>query len=145
VRSQRAIVATLSDATLFWRTIETYCKQLENSGLSNAVYDYQGELTPEELIKEYSSQEFIVLFVKNLAQWVALNNVCQEYLVAAKNTYNTVGDNIIASPSIAQAKAQTPILAKRIFDSIDKQTKALELTAKQDKRWGNHITVLNAK
>ncbi len=145
IRALCAIVATLSDATLFWRTIETYCKQLENSGFSNAVHDYQGELSPEELIKEYSSQEFIVLFVKNLAQWVALNSVCREYLEAAKHTYNTVEDNIIKSPSIAEAKAQTPVLAKRIFDSIDKQTKALEVTAKQDKRWGNHITLLNAK
>ncbi|MCX5965155.1 MAG: hypothetical protein NT070_19120 [Cyanobacteria bacterium] len=145
IRSLSAIVATLTDATLFWRSIETYCRQLESSKFSNAVHDYQGELSPEELIKEYSSPEFIVLFVKNLSQWVALDSVCREYLVGAKNTYNKVGANIVASPSIDQAKVQTPILAKRIFDSLDKQTKTVEAAAEKDKRWGNHITVVSAR
>jgi len=145
VRALSAIVATLSDATMFWRSIETYCKQLENSSVSNAVQNYQGELSPEELIKEYTSPDFIVLFVKNLSQWVALDNVCREYLASAKNTYNQVGTNIKASPSIAQAKEQTPVLAKHIFDSIDKQTKTLEAAMEKDQRWGNHLTILNAK
>ncbi|MTJ09454.1 MULTISPECIES: hypothetical protein [unclassified Anabaena] len=145
IRALSAIVSTLTDATLFWRSIETYCRQLESSDLSNTVQDYQGELSPEELIKEYSSPEFMVLFVKNLSQWVALDSVCREYLVGAKNTYNKVGANIVASPSIDQAKEQTPILAKRIFDSLDKQVKTVEAAAVKDKRWGNYITVLNAR
>lgn len=145
VRALSAIVAALADATMFWRSIETYCKQLESSSFSNAVHDYQGELSKEELIKEYSSQDFIVLFVKNLSQWVALDSVCREYLSAAKNTYNKVSANIVASPSIAQAKEQTPMLAKQIFDSIDKQTRALETTMEKDKRWGRYITIVNGK
>ncbi|MEB3177875.1 MAG: hypothetical protein VKL59_02370 [Nostocaceae cyanobacterium] len=145
VRALSAIVSALADATLFWRSIETYCKQLESSSFSNAVHDYQGELTQAELLKQYSSPDFIVLFLKNLSQWVALDNVCREYLVAAKNTYDKVGANIIASPSIATAKTQTPVLAKQIFDSIDKQTKALEAAMVQEQRWGRYITIMNAR
>lgn len=144
IRALSAIVATLTDATLFWRSIETYCRQLESSQFSDAVHDYQ-QLSAEKLIEEYSSPGFIVLFVKNLSQWVALDSVCQEYLVGAKNTYNKVGANIAASPSIAQAKVQTPLLAKRIFDSLDKQIKTVEAAAEQDKRWGNYLTVVSAR
>ncbi|MEA5557101.1 hypothetical protein [Nodularia spumigena] len=145
VRALSAIGSTLSEATLFWRTIQTYCEQLEKSSFSNAVNDYQGNLSPEELIAEYSSPEFIVLFVKNLSQWVALDNVCREYLVGAKNTHNKVSANITASPSILTAKEQTPRLAKQIFDSIEQQKKALEQAAEKDRRWGNYVTMLNAK
>jgi FtsZ-binding cell division protein ZapB len=144
-RALAAIVSTLSEATLFWRSIQTYCEQLEKSSFSNAVHDYQGEFTPEELIEQYSSPEFIVMFVKNLSQWVALDNVCQEYYVAARNTYNKVSANIAASPSIFTAKEQTPRLAKQIFDSLDQQKKALEEAAEKDRRWGNYLTILNAK
>jgi len=145
VRALSAIVASLADATLFWRSIETYCKQLENSSFSNAIQDYQGNLSPVELIKEYTIQGFIVLFIKNLCQWVALNSVCKQYHVAANNTYNKVSTNIQASPSIAQAKQQTPVLAKAIFDSIEQQKKALDAAMEKDKRWGSYITIVNAK
>ncbi|QIR36559.1 hypothetical protein HCG51_07200 [Tolypothrix sp. PCC 7910] len=145
IRALSAIVSTLTDATLFWRSIETYCRQLESSSFSNAVHDYQGEFSPEELIQQYSSQEFMLLFVKTLSQWVALDSVCREYLVAAKNTYNKVSNNIMASPSIAKAKEQTPVLAKQIFDAIDKQTQALEVADEKDKRWGNYVAIFNGK
>ncbi|MCV3216444.1 hypothetical protein OGM63_23510 [Plectonema radiosum NIES-515] len=145
VRALSAIVVTLFDATMFWRSIERYCEQVQSSSFSNAIHDYQVFLSPEERIKEYSSPDFMVIFVRNLSQWVALESVCQEYRKGAKNTYEKVLTNISASPSIDKAKAQTPLLAKQIFDSIDQQTRALKAAMEQDKRWGRYIRIVNAR
>jgi hypothetical protein len=143
-RGISGIIAALADATIFWKTIETYCTELEKSGFSNAVSDYQGNLSPEELMREYTSKEFILIFVKNLSQWVALNSVCQQYRTGAQNTYHKIANNIQASPSIEQAKSQTPILAKRILAVLDKQISALQSQVEKDRRWGNYLNVVNA-
>lgn len=86
VRALSAIVATLFDATMFWRSIEIYCEKAQSSDLSNAVDDYQLFLSPEERIEEYSSPEFMVIFVRNLSQWIALYSVCKEYKKGVNKT-----------------------------------------------------------
>jgi hypothetical protein len=95
-------------------------------------------------MREYTSKEFILIFVKNLSQWVALNSVCQQYRTGAQNTYHKIANNIQASPSIEQAKSQTPILAKRILAVLDKQISALQSQVEKDRRWGNYLNVVNA-
>lgn len=145
VRAISIIVTTLTDATLFWRSIERYCKQLEQSKLSNQIQALQGELSAAEMIEEYTSKSFMALFVTSLSQWVALDSVCREYLMAAKNTYNKVSSNIASSPSIATAKAQTPSLAQRIFNSIEQEKKALKEREQKNQRWGDFLTILDTK
>lgn len=142
-RAISAMIAALADTTIFWRTIATYCSELEKSGFSNTVTDYQDYLSPEKLMKEYSSKEFILLFVKNLSQWLALQSISREYGLSAQNTYKKIASNIEASPSIAEAKSITPILAQRILSIIDKQISALESQMEKDRRWGNYLNVVN--
>ena len=126
-------------------TIEIYCKQLENSNFSETVNDYQNGLSREELNKEYSSPEFIALFVRSLSQWVALDNVCREYLVGAENASTKIQENIKASPSNIRAKEQTPILAKQIFESIDQQKKILKARLESDKKWEKYVNIFSNK
>lgn len=143
-RGISGIIAALADATIFWRTIAAYCSELEKSGFSNAVIDYEDNLSPEELTKEYSSKEFMLLFVKNLSQWVALQSISREYGISAQNTYKKIASNIEASPSIEQAKSLTPVLAQRILPILDKQISALQSQMEKDRRWGNYLNVVNA-
>lgn len=143
-RAISAMIAALADTTIFWRTIAGYCSELEKSGFSNTVIDYEDNLSPEELTKEYSSKEFILLFVKNLSQWVALQSISREYGLSAQNTYKKIASNIEASPSIAEAKSITPILAQRILPILDKQISAIQSQMEKDRRWGNYLNVVNA-
>ncbi|XWK86700.1 MAG: hypothetical protein U7127_21215 [Phormidium sp.] len=118
------IAATLSDTTIFWRSIERYCKQPEKSKLLlNQFNALQGKFSAAKKVEKYTSNRFMVLFVTSLSQWVAFDSVCREYLTAAKNTYNKISTNIAASPSIQIAKARTPSLAQQIFDSIEQHKK----------------------
>jgi hypothetical protein len=121
------IAATLSDTTIFWRSIERYCKQPEKSKLLlNQFNALQGKFSVAKKVEKYTSHRFMVLFVTSLSQWVAFDSVGRDYLIAAKNTYNKISTNIVASPSIQIAKARTSSLAQQIFDSIEQQKKALK-------------------
>lgn len=122
------IVVSLNQASLFWRSMEQYCKRLQKSEFLNEVQDIQ-QLDKTERINCYSAPEFMQSAVTNLSRWAALNSVCKEYLKAVNDTYKQVGENIKAAPSIKEAQAQAPLLAKKILASVRKDMEILDVKA----------------
>ncbi|MFB2934302.1 hypothetical protein ACE1B6_03410 [Aerosakkonemataceae cyanobacterium BLCC-F154] len=146
VRALSIIVAALKRTTLFWRSIQIYCEQLENSGFASSFEDIQkNSLSEQQIIEEYTNDKFMLLFVKNLSEWVALNTVSHEYKIAAKNTYDKISSNIASAPSIETAKRQTPVLAQQLFDSYEKQEKALAAAAQKEQKWGSFLAMVEAR
>lgn len=124
------IVVSLNQASLFWRSMEQYCKRLQKSEFLNEVQDLQEE-DKEERIKAYSEPEFMQTAVTNLSRWVALNSVCQQYLKAVNDTYKQVGENIKSAPSIEQAQKQAPLLAKKVLASVRKEMEVIDIEAQE--------------
>jgi|SRR5919199_2028412 chromosome segregation ATPase len=119
------IVVSLNQASLFWRSMEEYCKRLQKSEFLDEVKLLQN-IDKTERIGYYSEPEFMQSAVTNLCRWVALNNVCQQYVKAVNDTYKQVGDNIKAAPSIKEAQAQAPLLAKKILVSVRKEMQIID-------------------
>ncbi|MFN6463705.1 MAG: hypothetical protein RMZ41_018085 [Nostoc sp. DedVER02] len=130
VKALSQIVVSLNQAALFWRSMETFCKGLAKSQLLTDVKDIQDIQSKEDRIKEYLEPTFIQGAVTNLSRWVALNSVCKEYLKAVNDTYKQVGENIKAAPSIKEAQAQAPLLAKKVLESVRKEIEILDVEAK---------------
>jgi hypothetical protein len=86
----------------------------------------QSAFTLEERKDYYSSVDFLKGALGNLAQWIALNNVCVQYLQAVNEVYSKVNKNVGNPPSDDKAAAQVNQLAIALLDSAKKELAAAE-------------------
>lgn len=129
VRSLKQIVTALATAALFWRSMEQYCQNLSKSKLVEEIDDYK-DMEINERLEEYSDPAFMYTLVLYLGHWVALNEVCKDYLTAVNEAYVQVTNNINSAPSVEQAWNDAPKLAKNIFDSVQNQIIEIDTTTK---------------
>ncbi len=132
------VVAALSETSLFWRNMANYCT--ETLGSPNFKEDLEliaSSFSLEERKDYYSSEEFLKDALVNIAQWVALNNVCEQYLNAVSEVRVKVNTNVGNPLSDDQAAAQVAGLAKAVLESaknqmvdIDAEMESFELQIK---------------
>jgi hypothetical protein len=144
VKALSNVVASLSDAELFWFSIKIYCKQLKESVSANSVHNYQAlNLTESQRFQRYTSVNFTREFVTSMAEWVALDKICFEYLVGiessneckgAKGNYAKVVNYIKMPPSLKTSKSITLSLANKILERTDKEIQELEVIQSRHSR-----------
>lgn len=121
------VVTILLDASLFWGSMQQYCKDLSKSKMTEMIADVQ-DLSQEKRLKEYTAEDFMFTSVSYIARWKALNIVCQEYIKAVMNTRAKVLVNIEKSPSLAESRSLAPRLA------VELNAKTLGLLQKAEER-----------
>jgi hypothetical protein len=121
------VVAALKNTELFWRNMANYCQNnLNNPAFVEDLAFMQSAFTLEERKDYYSSVDFLKGALGNLAQWIALNNVCVQYLQAVNEVYSKVNKNVGNPPSDDKAAAQVNQLAIALLDSAKKELAAAE-------------------
>jgi len=127
IEALSGVVAALSQTTLFWRNMANYCKEtLGSTRFAEDLGLIQREFTLEERKDYYSSEDFLKGALANIAQWVALNNVCEQYLKAVEEVYKKVNKNVGNPPSDDQAAAQVASLAQAVLKSAQNQVVAMD-------------------
>lgn len=116
------IVVALSQETLFWNSMKSYCDNLAK--FKNL--QPQSSLSSEKKIEIYSGKPFMNLYLRSLSQWMAIYGISSESLEAARIMEKQVSANIVASPSIENSRKLTPVLAQKLLGSINMQMTALE-------------------
>ena len=128
IQALKKVVTALANAALFWRSMEDFCKRLSTPELANLIKDLE-ELEPDDRVEGYKTDpEFMQTAVVYLAKWVALKEVCDEYVVATIRAREIVEGNIKAAPRIDEAKQQAPRLAAELLDTVQQQ-QALNVAA----------------
>lgn len=127
IQALQGVVAALSQTTLFWRNMANYCKNtLGSTGFVEDLEFIQRSFTTTERQDYYSSEDFISKALTNIAQWVALNSVCDQYLIAVNKVYGKVNKNHGNPPSDAQAEAQVAGLAQAVLKSAQNEAAAVD-------------------
>jgi len=127
IQALSGVVAALSQTTLFWRNMASYCKNtLANPNFVEDLVFIQNSFTLQERQDYYSTEEFIQKAVGNIAQWVALNNVCDRYMVAVTEVYGKVNKNHGNPLSDDQAAANVGKLAQSVLASSQNEQAAVE-------------------
>lgn len=116
------MVVALKEEALFWNSMKSYCDNLAK--FKNL--QPQPSLSSEKKIEIYSGKPFMNLYLRSLSQWMAIYGISSESLEAARIMEKQVSANIVASPSIENAKKLTPVLAQKLLGSINMQMEALE-------------------
>jgi len=142
IQALQGVVAALSQTTLFWRNMANYCKN--TLGKPDFVEDLefmQSSFTITERQDYYSSEDFIEKAVTNIAQWVALNSVCDKYLTAVTEVYGKVNKNHGKPPTDDQAAAQVNGLAQAVLKSAQNEAAAVDAEIQSFKLQMQTITV----
>ena len=127
IEALSGVVAALSQTTLFWRNMANYCKEtLGSTSFTEDLAFIQSTFTLEERKDHYSSEDFLKGALVNIAQWVALNNVCDQYLTAVNEVYGKVNKNVGKPPSDDQAAAQVAGLAQAVLKSAQNEAAAVD-------------------
>ncbi|MCV3216442.1 hypothetical protein OGM63_23500 [Plectonema radiosum NIES-515] len=126
IRALHGVVAALTETSLFWRNMANYCKEkLANTDLVENI-ELIKKYSVETRKEYYSSEDFISQALINVAQWVALNNVCVAYIQEVNKVYTKVSDNHKEAPSDEQAADQVAKLADKVFKSANDQKGVME-------------------
>ncbi len=136
VKALSNLLASLSDAELFWFSIKIYCQKLKDSSVANSVHNYQQlNISDSQRLQRYTNVRFMRQFVTSMAEWAALDKICFDYLVGVesgnerkgvKETYKKVINYIKMPPSIQKSKSITLSLAQKILERTGQEIQELE-------------------
>jgi hypothetical protein len=85
VGCMRIVKVYLSDIELFWKNVAKFCGRLIE-GVMNIRDDVKNIEGVEDYTEFFTDSDFVILYLLNLANWVALNTVSIEYLEAFNRT-----------------------------------------------------------
>lgn len=117
------IIATLTNASLFWEQMAAYCNRMATQGFQEtiqALTDPDNGLTPAERLEEYRTPSFMEEYLGYVVQWVAVNGLSGAYVVSAGLAQKKAGEYLNQNPTIEQAIKKAPELAKNLSILIDK-------------------------
>ncbi len=107
------IVSALQATAIFWRGIESGCKNLADSSLISVVEALQ-PLDSEDQNEIYLENSFMLQMLSYMSTWVALNIISHEYAAACLEAGKTVRYNV-SHPKFGKDAYET---AKSLADSI---------------------------
>ncbi len=117
------IIATLTNASLFWDQMSSFCKKMTEQGFQQDIKDLiapDSGLSEEERIAQYKSFQFMRKFLGYMCQWVAINGLSGEYLVTAGQAQKKAVEYLKQSPTIEEALKKAPELAKNMEIMLNK-------------------------
>lgn len=126
----KQIAVTLSNAALFWSSVERFCRKLAQSKLTEDIKDL-ADFTPEERLDEYRSPEFVLTLISYLCSWVALADVCDKYLDAARQSREQIQANIMRGYLPEESWKLAVEQAHELLDSVNAQ---IEVSDQNQKR-----------
>ncbi len=111
------IIGTLTNASLFWDQMSAYCNRMASQGFQQDIKDLAAPdsgLSPEERISEYRDPYFMKQLLFYMCQWVAVNGLSGEYVIAANEAQKKAVEYLGQSPTIEEAIKRAPELAKNL-------------------------------
>lgn len=133
------IIGTLTNASLFWNQMADYCSRMSSSGFQqniNDLTDPSNGLTIVERLEEYKDFSFMKQFLLYICQWVAVNGISGDYVIAATTAQKKAVEYLSKSPTIEEATRLAPILAENLKNIVEKnlqESRAVSLDLEQQK------------
>lgn len=123
----------MMSAALFWRQMQSHCEALAKGDVRRKV-ETAMKLPEEKRLKVWTSKGFKVSAVQFYSKWVALDDVCEVYMLQIKETRQDLYSYLTENPTIEEAKKNVRELADTFAADLkaaheklaEKEKKALE-------------------
>jgi hypothetical protein len=99
---------------------------MANQGFQQDIKDLTAPdsgLSEKDRISEYKDRNFMEQFLLYLCQWVAVNGLSGQYVIAASDAQKKAVDYLQQSPTIEEAIKKAPELAKNLEAIIGQSLK----------------------
>ena len=120
----KILAALMMQAALFWKQMQDHCKSLADDKLKDKVESAMSKYDETKRLKLWTSKPFKIQAVRFYAGWVALDNVCGEYMEAIKETQAELYKYIQENPTYEDAKKRVGDLALTFQKEIEDAKKA---------------------
>ena len=120
----KILAALMMQAALFWKQMQDHCKSLADDKLKDKVESAMSKYDETKRLKLWTSKPFKIQAVRFYAGWVALDNVCGEYMEAIKETQAELYKYIQENPTYEDAKKRVGDLALTFQMEIEDAKKA---------------------
>ena len=118
--------AVMMQAAVFWKQMQEHCNSLANSNVKSMVKTTIAEYSKEERREVWTSKPFKRKAIEFYSGWVALNNVCGEYMEQIKKTQSDLYKYITENPTYEESKKILPGLAEKFMADLKNDQKAIE-------------------
>ncbi|PFX21718.1 Peptidyl-prolyl cis-trans isomerase-like 1 [Stylophora pistillata] len=119
----KSLSAIMMNAALFWRQMQSHCESLAKGDMQQTVERVM-KYPEEKRLKVWTSTAFKTKAVQYYSKWVALDDVCEVYMLQIKETRQDLYSYLTENPTIEEAKKNVRKLADMF---------AADLKAAQDK------------
>ena len=133
----QTLAALMMQAALFWEQMQDHCKALGEAEMKQTVEKAINELGAAERRRLWTTNGFKRQAVRFYAGWVALNDVCGEYMLTIQETQKDLYKYITENPSYEQAETNVKTLAAKFETEIGEAQKAIaeqEFEAEEETR-----------
>ena len=120
----KILAALMMQAALFWKQMQDHCKSLSDDKLKEKVENAMTKYDDAKRLKLWTSKPFKIQAVRFYAGWVALDNVCGEYMEAIRETQKDLYKYIQENPSYESAKLRVSDLALTFKKEIEEAQNA---------------------
>ena len=120
------LAALMMQASLFWKQMQEHCKALGEDKMKHTVQNAMKLYDDATRRKLWTSPGFKQKAIRFHAGWVALNDVCGEYILAIQETQRELYKYITENPTYEKAEANVKTLAAKFGKDLDEAQKAIE-------------------
>lgn len=122
----KSLSATMMKACLFWKQMQMHCEALSGEDVTKLIERALKFPDEQKRLKVWTSKAFKSKAVNYYSKWVALDNVCEEYMVQIKETRADLYSYLQENPTIKESRIRVRELAARFTDDLKRDQKAIE-------------------
>lgn len=135
ITALKCISVIMMQASHFWEGIENHCNTLAREGsrgiiLRRCITSIK-EKEKEDKEKFWQSKGFVTLAVTYHAQWIALRNVCTEYMPNIRETREELYMYIRENPTCKEARDKAVVLAAKLKGNLEKAIQEIDDQSKK--------------
>ena len=120
----KSLSAIMMNAALFWRQMQSHCESLAKGDMHQLV-EKAMKYPVEKRLKVWLSRAFKVKAVLYYSKWVALDDVCEVYMLQIKDTRQDLYSYLTENPTIEEAKKNVRELAATFAADLEKAQEKL--------------------
>lgn len=120
----KSLSAIMMNAALFWRQMQSHCESLAKGDVQQLV-EKAMKYPEEKRLKVWLSKAFKVKAVQYYSKWVALDDVCEVYMLQIKDTRKDLYSYLAENPTIEEAKKNVRELAATFAADLEKAQEKL--------------------
>ena len=121
----KSLSAITMNAAPFWRQMQLHCESLAKGDIQQLV-EKAMKYPEEKRLKVWTSRAFKVKAVQYYSKWVALDDVCEVYIIQIKDTRRDLFSYLEENQTIEQAKKNVRQLADTFAADLKKEQEKLE-------------------